>query len=62
MNIEIDKIQRKLKVHDILLDIYVYNQIYYWSNNENQDCRKRCYVTFVSVLPVLIEESKGTQT
>ena len=36
-----------------------YNQIYYWSNNENQDCRKMCYVTFGSVLPVLIEESRG---
>jgi hypothetical protein len=27
--------------------------------NEKQDCRKMCYVTFVSVLPVLIEESRG---
>ena len=59
VNIDKDKIQRKLKVHDILLDIYYYNQIYYWSKNENQDCRKMCYVTFVSVLPVLIEESRG---
>ena len=59
MNIDKVKIQRKLKVLEILLDIYYYNQIYYWSKNENQDCRKMCYVTFVSVLPVLIEESRG---
>ena len=59
MNIDKVKIQRKLKVLEILLDIYYYNQIYYWSKNEKQDCRKMCYVTFVSVLPVLIEESRG---
>jgi hypothetical protein len=59
VNIDKVKIQRKLKVLEILLDIYYYNQIYYWSNNENQDCRKMCYVTFVSILPVLIEESRG---
>ena len=45
--------------YERLLDIYYYNQIYYWSKNESQDCRKMCYVTFVSVLPVLIEESRG---
>ena len=56
MNIDKVKIQRKLKVLEILLDIYYYNQIYYWSKNKNQDCRKMCYVTLVSVL---IEESRG---
>ena len=61
MNIDKVKIQRKLKVLEILLDIYYYNQIYYWSKNESQDCRKMCYVTFVSVLPVLIEESRGPE-
>ena len=56
MNIDKVKIQRKLKVLEILLGIYYYNQIYYWSKNESQDCRKMCYVTLVSVL---IEESMG---
>ena len=61
MNIDKVKIQRKLRVYERLLDIYDYNQIYYWSKNESQDCRKMCYVTFVSVLPVLIEESRGPE-
>ncbi len=59
VNIDKVKIQRKLKVHEILLDIYYYNQIYYWSKNKSQDCRKMCYVILVSVRPVLIEESRG---
>ncbi len=37
----------------------IYNQNYYWSINGKSRMSKMCYVTFVSVLPVLIEESRG---
>jgi hypothetical protein len=56
VNIDKVKIQRKLKVHEILLEHIFYNQIYYWSINGKSRLSKMCYVTLVSVL---IEESRG---
>ena len=42
MNIDKVKIQRKLKVLEILLDIYYYNQIYYWSKKMRIKIVEKC--------------------
>ena len=42
VNIDKIKIQRKLKVLKILLDIYYYNQIYYWSKKMRNKIVEKC--------------------
>ncbi len=61
MNIDKVKIQRKLKVHEILLDMYVKTKFMLKQNlllvyKGKSRLSKLCYVTLVSVL---IEESRG---